>query len=60
MSALRTEPALLIDDGAEGSLYNAIQSEVVIVSFVPEGVAVGEWVTHTANGIAAFAILILR
>lgn len=35
---------------------SAIQSaEVVIVgSFVPEGVAVGEWVTHTANGIAAF------
>ncbi|NLG17139.1 MAG: glycosyltransferase [Fibrobacter sp.] len=33
-----------------------IQSaELVIVgSFVPDGVAVGEWVTHTAHGITAF------
>lgn len=31
------------------------QADVVIVgSFVPDGVAVGEWVTHTALGITAF------
>jgi spore maturation protein CgeB len=27
---------------------------VVVGSYVPEGVAVGEWVTHTAGGVTAF------
>jgi spore maturation protein CgeB len=43
-------------DDLKNKYTSVIQSaELVIVgSFVPDGIAVGEWVTHTAHGITAF------